>query len=119
MGPVSAPENVSFLSRNIKLAAHLYQPTSGSPNRSRAAVVICHPWTSIKEQSPANYARVLSQAGFFCLAYDAAYQGESDGEPRSLEGPAQRVEDIKSAVTFLTSRKDVSHEKIAMSDPCG
>ncbi|CAO2658362.1 Nn.00g060850.m01.CDS01 [Neocucurbitaria sp. VM-36] len=78
-----------------------------SPNRSGAAIVTCHPWTSIKEQSPANYARVLSAAGFTCLAYDAAYQGESEGEPRSLEDPYQRVEDIKCAVTYLISRADI------------
>lgn len=118
MGPAPTPENVSFLSRNLKLAGHLYQPASGAPNRSGAAIVICHPWTSIKEQSPANYARVLSQAGFICLTYDAAYQGESEGEPRSLEDPAQRVEDIKSAVTYLTGRKDVSSDKIGVLGIC-
>jgi fermentation-respiration switch protein FrsA (DUF1100 family) len=118
MAPLSSPENVSFLSRNIKLAAHLYHPASNSANRSGAAVIICHPWTSIKEQSPANYARVLSQAGFICLAYDAAYQGESEGEPRSLEDPAQRVEDIKSAVTYLISRKDVDNDKIGVLGIC-
>jgi fermentation-respiration switch protein FrsA (DUF1100 family) len=118
MGSISAPENVSFLSRNLKLAAHLYHPVPNSPNRSGAAIVICHPWTSIKEQSPANYARVLSQAGFICLAYDAAYQGESEGEPRNLEDPGQRVEDIKSAVTYLTSLKEVNPEKIGVLGIC-
>jgi hypothetical protein len=49
---MSTPENVSFLSRNIKLAAHLYHPVANSPDRSGAAIIICHPWTSIKEQSP-------------------------------------------------------------------
>lgn len=115
---MSSPDNVSFLSRNIKLAAHLYHPTTDSPSRDGAAIIICHPWTSIKEQSPANYARVLSPAGFTCLAYDAAYQGESEGEPRSLEDPAQRVEDIKSAVTYLTSRKDVNPDKIGVVGIC-
>lgn len=118
MATVAKPENVSFLSRNLKLAAHFYQPTPNSPNRSGAVIVICHPWTSIKEQSPATYARVLTQAGFACLAYDAAYQGESEGEPRYLEDPAQRVEDIKSAVTYLTGRKDVDANKIGVLGIC-
>ncbi|KAF2036437.1 hypothetical protein EK21DRAFT_95727 [Setomelanomma holmii] len=44
-----------------------------SPSRSGAAIIICHPWTSNKEQLPANYARVLSASVFTCLIYDAAY----------------------------------------------
>ncbi|KAF2688058.1 alpha/beta-hydrolase [Lentithecium fluviatile CBS 122367] len=111
-------ENVSFLSRNLKLTAHLYHPAPDSPNRSGAATVICHPWTSVKEQSPANYARVLSAAGFICVAYDAAYQGESEGLPRALEDPYQRIEDIKSAVTYLVSRNDVDANKIGVLGIC-
>ena len=118
MSSHSSPKKVSFLSRNLKLAAHLYDPAPDSTNRCGAAVVICHPWTSIKEQSPANYARVLSQAGFTCLAYDAAYQGESEGEPRFLEDPAQRVEDIKCAVTYLTSVENVDPGKLGVLGIC-
>lgn len=70
---MSSPQQVTFPSRAYKLAALLYPPVSGAPDRKGAALVICHPWASIKEQSPANYARVLTAAGFTCLAYDAAY----------------------------------------------
>lgn len=115
---MSTPEKVSFLSRNYKIAALFYPPVSGAPNRAGAAIVIAHPWTSIKEQSPANYARELTRAGFACLTYDAAYQGESEGEPRDLEDPYQRVEDIKSAVTYLHSRKDVDASKIGALGIC-
>ncbi|KAF2097086.1 alpha/beta-hydrolase [Rhizodiscina lignyota] len=115
---MSSPENVSFLSRNMKLAAHWYPPAPKSPNRFGAAIIICHPWTSVKEQSPADYARELSKRGLSCLCYDAAYQSESEGEPRSLEDPAQRVEDIKSAVTYLVSRKDVNSAKIGVLGIC-
>ncbi|KAF2476296.1 alpha/beta-hydrolase [Lindgomyces ingoldianus] len=118
MTTTSSPEQVSFLARNLKLAAHLYNPTSGSIDRSGAAIIICHPWTSIKEQSPANYAHILSKAGFICLCYDAAYQGESQGEPRNLEDPYQRVEEIKSAVTYLVSRNDVDSGKIGVLGIC-
>ncbi|KEF60417.1 uncharacterized protein A1O9_01978 [Exophiala aquamarina CBS 119918] len=91
MASPKSPQTVSFYSRSLKLAGHFYHPAEAAPDRSGASVVISHPWTSVKEQSPANYARVLAQAGFFCLTFE--------GEPRSLEDPYQRVEDIKSCAT--------------------
>ncbi|KXH28854.1 X-Pro dipeptidyl-peptidase protein [Colletotrichum simmondsii] len=115
---MSTPAKVTFTSRGYKLAGHLYPAVVNSPIRSGAAVIIAHPWTSVKEHSPTHYARVLSQAGFYCLAYDAAYQGESEGEPRYLEDPGQRVEDIKSAVTYLVSRDEIDSEKIGVLGIC-
>ncbi|KAJ0302831.1 hypothetical protein COL516b_006870 [Colletotrichum fioriniae] len=115
---MSAPAKVTFTSRGYKLAGHLYPPVVNSPNRSGAVIIIAHPWTSVKEHSPAHYAPVLSQAGFYCLAYDAAYQGESEGEPRYLEDPGQRVEDIKSAVTYLVSRDEIDSDKIGVIGIC-
>ncbi|KAK0372383.1 hypothetical protein CLIM01_10252 [Colletotrichum limetticola] len=100
------------------MGCQFYPPVIDSPAFSGAAVVIAHPWTSVKEHSPTHYARVLSQAGFYCLAYDAANQGESEGEPRYLEDPGQRVEDIKSAVTYLVSRDEIDSEKIGVLGIC-
>ncbi|KAJ0333283.1 hypothetical protein COL5a_000985 [Colletotrichum fioriniae] len=42
----------------------------------------------------------------------------SEGEPRYLEDPGQRVEDIKSAVTYLVSRDEIDSDKIGVIGIC-
>jgi fermentation-respiration switch protein FrsA (DUF1100 family) len=109
---------VTFNNCNVKMAGNLYLPASIDKNKKYPAIVCVHPGGGVKEQTSGLYAKKMAEQGYITLAFDASHQGESEGLPRLLEDPAQRVEDIRSAIDYLTVLSFVDSERIGLLGVC-
>lgn len=109
---------ITFRNGSVPMAGNLHLPVDFDPGRSYAAIVTVHPGGGVKEQTAGLYASKLAEQGFVALAYDASHQGESGGEPRFLEDPAARVEDVRAAVDHLQTLDYVDPERIGVLGVC-
>lgn len=111
-------KTVTFKNRAIDMAGDLYFPSDFDESKKYAAVVTVHPGSSCKEQTAGIYADKLAKNGFVTLSVNASYQGESGGEPRYIEDPAARVEDIRSAIDYLVTLPYVNDNRIGVLGVC-
>lgn len=111
-------ESITFSNGPNSLAANLYLPAGVSLKQKYPAIVCVHPAGGVKEQTCGIYATRLTAQGFITLAFDASYQGESEGEPRQLENPYTRVEDISAAIDYLTTLDYIDRERIGVLGIC-
>lgn len=110
---------ISYKSRGLDIAANVYTPANFDPNKSYAAAVVAHPNGGVKEQVAGLYAQRLAELGYVAIAFDAAYQGASEGMPRNVDTPANRIEDIRAAADFLLKFKGVDRDRIGVLGICG
>lgn len=106
---------VSFSAHSVNIAGILNVPEAEG---KLPAIVCTHPTSSCKDQTAGKYAEKLAQEGFVTLAFDASFQGESGGEPRFLEIPEYRVDDIRGAVDYLTTLDVVDENRIGALGVC-
>ncbi|MGA5837459.1 alpha/beta hydrolase [Streptomyces pseudogriseolus] len=102
----------------LELAADLHLPDDADSGTPLRAVVLSTPGSSVKEQIGANYASRLAARGIAALVFDPAHQGRSGGEPRDLEDPYRRGEDISYAIDLLTTVPGIDPRRIGVLGIC-
>lgn len=114
-------EKVNFKNSNntnITMSAIINFPAEFDASKKYPAIVVSHPGGGVKEQTAGLYAKKLAENGFVTIAYDASYQGESTGEPRQLENPYIRTEDVSAVIDYLTTLEYVNAERIGAMGIC-
>lgn len=114
----SETRRVSFKNGSIDVAADLRLPDGFDERKTYSSLVVVTPGSSVKEQIGANYATRMTDRGFVTLAFDPSYQGQSGGQPRDLEDPAVRMEDVRCAVDFLLTLSYIDEARLGVLGVC-
>ena len=110
---------ITYRLHGLKISANVYLPAGYDVAKSYPALVVAHPNGGVKEQVAGLYSQRMAEAGYICLAFDAAYQGASEGEPRNTDKPAHRIEDIHRAADILAQYPGVDAGRIGILGICG
>jgi uncharacterized protein len=110
---------VTYKLNGLDIAANVYTPANYDPSRKYPAIVVAHPNGGVKEQVAGLYAQHLAEQGYITIAMDAAYQGASGGQPRSVDKPQFRTEDIHGAADYITHYTGVDATRLGLLGICG
>ncbi len=111
-------KKITFHNRyGITLAADIYEPKN--KKGKLPAIAVSGPFGAVKEQSAGIYAQTMAERGFFSMAFDPSFTGESGGTPRYVASPDINTEDFQAAVDFLSLQPNVDPEKIGIIGICG
>jgi uncharacterized protein len=109
---------VAFPNQFTSMAGSMFAPPNLDKARKYPGLAVAHPFGGVKEQTAGIYASGMAEKGYVTLAFDASHQGESGGYPRDTENPAERMEDIRCAIDYLTTLPMVDEDRIALLCVC-
>ncbi len=112
-------QRVNYTVDGLNVVANVYTPAGYDAGKSYPAITVAHPNGGSKDQVAGLYAQQLAEAGFITIAFDARYQGESDGMPRRTDKPANRMADISGAIDFIQQFPGVDPDRIGALGICG
>ncbi len=98
----------------ITLAADVYMPDDAADTAVLPAIAVCGPFGAVKEQAAGFYAQTLASYGFYTLAFDPSFTGESGGTPRGMAAPDINIEDFCAAVDHLSVQSGVDENRICL-----
>lgn len=110
---------VTYKLNGLDISANVYTPANFDPRAKHPTVVVAHPNGGVKEQVAGLYAQRLAELGYVTITADAAYQGASGGQPRSVDKPANRIEDIHGMADFISRYSGADSTRLGLLGICG
>ena len=110
---------VTYPLEGLQIAANVYTPANYDAAKKYPVVVVAHPNGGVKEQVAGLYAQRLADQGYITITADAAYQGASAGEPRNVDKPAHRIEDIHGMADFIARYPGADSTRLGLLGICG
>ena len=104
---------VEFYSEGFKLCGDVYTPDGLQAGEVRAAVLLCHGYTGVKDLYLPDNAKTLNDAGYVVMTFDYKGWGDSEGT-RSRLAPYSRVMDVQAAMTFLALQPEADEDRIGL-----
>lgn len=112
-GFIMQERQISFYSEGFKLDGTIYLPDDYQPGEKRPAIIPNSGYQGFNQFYPRLFARSLTELGYVCLGFD--YRGFADSEGK--QGRVildEQVQDIRNAITFLTTQDEVDPENIGL-----
>ncbi|WP_125583806.1 alpha/beta hydrolase [Levilactobacillus cerevisiae] len=110
---------INYTLNGLKIAANIYTPANYDPEKQYPALTVAHPNGGVKEQVAGLFAQRLAEHGYITITADASYQGGSEGQPRMVDNPAYRVEDIHGMADALSLFPGVDYDRMGAFGICG
>ncbi len=110
---------VTYKLNGIDIAANIYTPPNYDSTKKYPVVVVAHPNGGVKEQVAGLYAQRLAEQGYITIAADASFQGASGGQPRNVDKPANRIEDIHGMADYVEQYAGADADRVGLLGICG
>jgi uncharacterized protein len=110
---------VTYKLNGLDISANVYTPANYDPKMQYPAVAVAHPNGGVKEQTAGLHAQRLAEQGYITIAADASFQGASGGQPRNVDKPFYRIEDIHGMADYIARYPGVDSERLGLFGICG
>jgi uncharacterized protein len=110
---------VTYTLHDLTMAANVYTPANYDPDGTFPAITVAHPNGGVKEQVAGRYAQRLTEEGYITITADAAYQGASEGQPRSVDKPHYRTDDVHGMADYIACYPGADSDRLGALGICG